>query len=117
MTKQIKTYYAQGPYISETKDNILFNENATEVILKSDHDEFCKQAQEKTDEDIKIMSDKIIGLEKNQKKLVEALRYVCRVTYGTEACNSKEVNNEILAQHFFNSADVASKALKEIGEN
>ena len=44
--------------------------------------------------------------------LIAALKYVCRVTYGTELCNTDEENNEILARHFFNSADKAREALK-----
>ncbi len=47
-------------------------------------------------------------------KMKSALKYVCRVTYGTELINSDEENNEILARHFFNSADTARKTLAEV---
>lgn len=71
MTKQIKTYYAQGPYISETKDNLLFTDKAVEVILKSDHDEIVK-------------------------KLVEALEFECGNRCAEQnPCNAKEALKEI----------------------
>ena len=63
----------------------------------------------------KATSSLEIVLKSDFDKLAEALKYVCRVTYGTEAINSDAENNEILARHFFNSQEKALSVLKELG--
>jgi gamma-glutamyl phosphate reductase len=45
------------------------------------------------------------------KIMRESLKYVGRVSYGTELSNTKVENNEILARHYFNSSDKAREAL------
>ena len=57
---------------------------------------------------------RIEALKAKNDVMREALEYVCRVTYGTEFSNTKEENNEILARHYFNSADRARLALEKI---
>jgi hypothetical protein len=63
-----------------------------------------------------VLRDQFDVLEAKLATAREALKYCCRVTYGTEISNSREENNEILVKHFFNSQDKAREALESIGE-
>jgi hypothetical protein len=40
-----------------------------------------------------------------------AIKKIAAVTYGTEPCNSKEENSEILVSHFFAHQNIAREAL------
>ncbi len=50
----------------------------------------------------------------NLEKAIEVLRMIAQNSYGTEICNSKEENNEILANHYFINQQLAREFLEKI---
>jgi hypothetical protein len=62
-----------------------------------------------------LVSEREKELEAKLQMAVEGLRECCKVTYGTELCNTDEENNEILARHFFALQKSASQTLEKLG--